>query len=320
MQFYGRRTAAIATFGKVGRHRVTTLCFIDEAGDLGSLSDPPQPNDQPVLVIGGLFVDGASVHPLTDDFLNLKKTFSRSRGPSSRHLDRILHEIKGATVRKHALRSTLRARNHAIGLLDGTLRLVHTHNVKLVARIWVKGIGAPFDARSVYTSSVQTLCTYFHHAPDAANGSGMCIADGHSTLRNVTVAHSIFTKKFGTRHPCYQWLAELPTFGHSVNHAGLQICDIVCSALLYPIACFAYCTGHVTNIHVQPGAARLRKPGSESVTGHSCSVSSPDTRRHQRAAIRADWSSVMPSDIRPVPACSLDYRASRIAAACRRPL
>ena len=54
-------------------------------------------------------------------------------------------------------------------------------------------------------------------------------------------------------------LADLPTFGHSDNHVGLQVCDIVCSALLYPIACHAYCTGHVNNVHVQPGASRLRR-------------------------------------------------------------
>ena len=35
-------------------------CFIDEAGDLGALANPPQPNDQPVLVSGGLFVDIAN--------------------------------------------------------------------------------------------------------------------------------------------------------------------------------------------------------------------------------------------------------------------
>ncbi|MDE0224979.1 MAG: DUF3800 domain-containing protein [Gammaproteobacteria bacterium] len=34
------------------------ICFIDEAGDLGALRDPPAPNDQPVLVIAGLFIDG----------------------------------------------------------------------------------------------------------------------------------------------------------------------------------------------------------------------------------------------------------------------
>lgn len=51
------------------------ICFIDEAGDLGALANPPLPNDQPVLVISGLFVDAASLHGLTDDFLNLKQRY-----------------------------------------------------------------------------------------------------------------------------------------------------------------------------------------------------------------------------------------------------
>jgi len=38
------------------------ICFNDEAGDLGKLGDPPRPNDQPVLVIGGLFVDADDSH------------------------------------------------------------------------------------------------------------------------------------------------------------------------------------------------------------------------------------------------------------------
>ena len=44
-------------------------CFVDEAGDLGALGNPPLPNDQPVLAIGGLFVDVANLASLTDKFL-----------------------------------------------------------------------------------------------------------------------------------------------------------------------------------------------------------------------------------------------------------
>lgn len=68
------------------------VCFIDEAGDLGLLNDPPQPNDQPVLVIGGLIVDTATLHDVTHAFLDLKsKYFPRPRGNSTmphRHLHR----------------------------------------------------------------------------------------------------------------------------------------------------------------------------------------------------------------------------------------
>jgi hypothetical protein len=78
-------------------------------------------------------------------------------------------------------------------------------------------------------------------------------------MLNVTVSHSIFTQKFRANPIVYQRVLAVPTFGHSENHAGIQICDIVCSALLYPIACFAYCTGFVANVHVQPTATILRR-------------------------------------------------------------
>ena len=48
------------------------VCFIDESGDLGMLRDPPQSNDQPVPVIGGLIVDAAKLHALTDEFRAFK--------------------------------------------------------------------------------------------------------------------------------------------------------------------------------------------------------------------------------------------------------
>ena len=87
----------------------------------------------------------------------------------------------------------------------------------------------------------------------------MATSGGHgfNKSKNLRVSHSIFTQKFGAA-PNYQRLVELPTFGHSDNRTGLQICDIVCSGLLYPIACYAYCAGHVNNVHVQPRAAWLR--------------------------------------------------------------
>ena len=128
----------------------------------------------------------------------------------------------------------------------------------MVARIWVKGIGSRFDATPVYTSSIQGTCGYFEHYLTQIGTTGLCIADSRNKFKNVNVSHSIFTQKFSPAARRYQPLVELPTFGHSENHAGLQICDIVCSALLYPIACFAYCTGHVNNVHVQPRAADLR--------------------------------------------------------------
>ncbi len=50
----------------------------------------------------------------------------------------------------------------------------------------------------------------------------------------------------------------MPTFGHSENHVGIQIADLLCSALLFPMAAHAYCTGLVNNVHVQAGYEILK--------------------------------------------------------------
>ena len=236
------------------------ICFIDEAGDLGALPDLPRPNDQPVLVIGGLFIDARNLHNFTNDFLTLKhRYFPNLPYPSTRPLDRMLPEIKGADIRRNATRGNARQRLHAIGFLDRILGLLQRYDVRLVARIWVKGIGMPFDATPVYTFSIQGICTYLDHYLTQAGDIGVCIADSRNKFKNVSVSHSIFTQKFSPTVQSYPQIVELPTFGHSDNHAGLQVCDIVCSALIFPIACFAYCTGHVNNTHVQPAAATLRE-------------------------------------------------------------
>jgi hypothetical protein len=80
----------------------------------------------------------------------------------------------------------------------------------------------------------------------------------------------------------------LPTFGHSENHAGLQICDIVRSALLSPIACFAYCTGHVNNVHVQPRAADLRRRYGEQLKALQYRYQNSVTGRYEGGLVVSD--------------------------------
>ena len=47
---HGHHTVAMALFWET----LLKICYIDEAGELGQLGDPPRQNDQPVLVVGGL--------------------------------------------------------------------------------------------------------------------------------------------------------------------------------------------------------------------------------------------------------------------------
>jgi hypothetical protein len=79
---------------------------------------------------------------------------------------------------------------------------------------------------------------------------GLMVAEFRTTQLNDQVAHSIFTQKYRARGDPFARLLELPTFGISNNHVGLQIADVLCSALLFPMASSVYCFGHVQGVHV----------------------------------------------------------------------
>ncbi|MBL8509857.1 MAG: DUF3800 domain-containing protein [Chitinimonas sp.] len=140
------------------------ILYVDESGDLGAMPAAPNPagNDQPVLVIGALIVDAAKLDDLTHDFLALKSQFFPGLPyPSTNHLDKIIPEVKGADLRRSAIKGSRRASRHAIGFLDKLLALLVKYDIKLLTRVWVKALGQPFDGRSVYTSSIQSLYTTF---------------------------------------------------------------------------------------------------------------------------------------------------------------
>ncbi|MCY4460352.1 MAG: DUF3800 domain-containing protein [Albidovulum sp.] len=119
------------------------------------------------------------------------------------------------------------------GFLDQIFIFLRRHDVRIVARIWIKEPGTPFSGKSVYASSIQCICGYFENYMTTTDSTGACIADSRAKHTKSNVSLSILTQKFGTANR-YRSLIEPPTFGHCRNHAALQICDIVCSALLYP--------------------------------------------------------------------------------------
>jgi len=67
----------------------------------------------------------------------------------------------------------------------------------------------------------------------------MVVVDSQTYQHNYRLAHSLFTQRFG-KDPKHRGLVDMPVFGHGDNHAGLQIADLLCSALLAPIACAVY--------------------------------------------------------------------------------
>lgn len=234
------------------------FCFVDESGDASSLKSATD-TSQPILVMAGVFIDAANIPGLTQDFLALKRRyFPGITGNTAHVLDDMRVEVKGSYLRKEIRRGNRNRRRHAFGFLDGLFDLLDRHHACFVARVWIKAIGGAFNGVPVYTATMQEICRHFHHYLAYNNSPGIVIADSRDYGNNVVVSHSIFTQQHGVGGATYPRILEAPVFGHSDNHALLQVTDALCSAVLFPMASYICCTGYVNNIHVHAGDQRIK--------------------------------------------------------------
>ncbi|HEY2670590.1 MAG TPA: DUF3800 domain-containing protein [Rugosimonospora sp.] len=237
---------------------IVLLCYIDEAGNEQVL-DPALPDACPVLVVAGLVVAEAQVKPLAWEFLNIKKKYlPGARVGNSRLLsDLIRTEIKGADLRAD-IRSTSRRRGRwAIGILEDTLRLLETARCGIAGHVWINREGQGLRTAS-YALSVAKIAEDFHSQLAAAAAPGIMILDARTKSKNVPNVHTITTRKFRSGGDPLPRLVESPVFGHSDSHIGLQIADLVASAVLFPLACLAYCANLSWNTHCHPNYERIR--------------------------------------------------------------
>lgn len=161
-------------------------------------------------------------------------------------------EIKGTDIRKDIRDNdaTSKIVQHRYKFLDEILKLLETHNAKIVGRIWVKNFGDKLSDQSIYTITAQNLCVRFQEYLSESDGRGILIADFRDPGRNSYVAHSIFTQKHKASGDAYSRLLETPLFGISNNHACLQLADFIATALLYPMAAQTYCKASIKNCFV----------------------------------------------------------------------
>jgi len=228
------------------------ICYVDEAGCLGVFPESTS-EIQPVFIMLGLIIDYSKIVRITETFLHLKQRFfPNKQSDHATYLGGILNEVKGSELRKKAVKGSRNSRRHANGYLDGLVKICEDADVKIVCRVWVKGIGKPFDGRSVYTSSVQAICSYFQKYLSEINDLGILVADSRLPHLNTQVAHSIFTQKFKSSGDLLDRMVELPVFSHSNNHAGLQIADTLCSGIVWPLVLHTYCDGYINNVHMLP--------------------------------------------------------------------
>lgn len=232
------------------------ICYIDESGDSQPVNSP-QHNVQPMLVIAGLFVDSRCISRLTEDLIHLKRRYYPKMFATVPHaLDVLLTEIKGSDLRSDIRKNPVSSAivQHHFRFLDDVMAICKAQNVRLVSRIWVKAYRQFLNDQSVYSISAQNIAKRFQHYLVEQDSRGMLIADFRDPKRNQYVAHSVFTQKhkLGNGGDAYPSIEETATFGISNNHACLQITDLLCSAIIAPIAGRTVCKNHFQSPHTDP--------------------------------------------------------------------
>ena len=229
------------------------FCYVDESGGFEAPDSSPQAT--PLMVVAGLVVSAEAVSVMTQDFINLKRRFFPR--VDERRLDYQLVEVKGSSLRAQVRSASRREVRHAIGMLDGVVKLLEEHDARLVGRVWIKEQSERLHSRSTYTFAIQDIARHFDHFLRLHGAQGLVVCDGRRHYQDVQVSHSIFTQKYKASGDSLPQLAESVVFGRSDNHTGLQVADIVASALIFPMAARTYCSD-VGGVHVDEGYDRLR--------------------------------------------------------------
>lgn len=125
-------------------------------------------------------------------------------------------------------------------------------DARIIGRVWIKPPEEVLDGLAMNTYSIQWICETFQRYLEQEDEQEAVVIDNNNPGLNAKVAHSIFTQKFQFTGDCYDRILDMPTFGGSQNHAGLQIADVMASGLVVPMAGRAYCQGHAQGSHVHP--------------------------------------------------------------------
>lgn len=273
---YGRLRAAVVVCLPI-----VHLCYVDESGNDQLLDRRDAP---PVLVIAGLIVPQARLKDAMWRFLDIKKTFNRSL-QSAPLSDLIKTEIKGADLRADVRSGVHKRSRRAIGLLDRVMDLLEADNASLVGQIWVKQDSAGVPP-NYYAASIGRIAVEFESLLAAGQSEGVMILDARTKSKNVPNVHGTTTQKFKTGGDPLPHLVESPVFGHSDAHVALQVADIVASALLFPLACLAYCDGLKNNVHPHPNYEKIRSRYAERLRKLEYRYSAADGSRKGGIVVR----------------------------------
>jgi hypothetical protein len=236
------------------------LCYVDESGEAGTfqVSDT---NSNPFFVITGLVIERSHLISLTNDFLRIKRRFFPGHfSATSPFLDSILIEIKGNELRKSLREENTRRWQQSIGFIDSCINLLRANNVMLLGRALIKNPGDKNDDAAVYGRSIMHICQHFNFFLEQHQEFGIVIADSRKSAQNKRTTHTIFTQRQQARGNSYPRIVDMPVYGHSNNFAMLQLADIVCSGVIFPmlIDAFGEHLSNSNNVHISSKYINVR--------------------------------------------------------------
>ncbi|HEU5271238.1 MAG TPA: DUF3800 domain-containing protein [Jatrophihabitans sp.] len=243
------------------------FCFVDESG--GFEAPDSSPSATPLMTICGLVLPASRIPAFTRDFLGLKRQHFPGRYTRGTGLSHILIEVKGSELLQMTRSDSRNKRRQALRFRRELFDLLNAHHAKIVGRVWVKELGRGMNPAASYNFAIQDIARHFSAYLTVQGSTGVMICDAREHAANVLSAHSVFTDKFRTGSDPIPAITEIPVFGHSENHAGLQACDLLASSVVFPIAASAYCLaaapGLFPNPHESPRYLAVRAEFADSL-------------------------------------------------------
>jgi hypothetical protein len=235
------------------------IAYVNECGCSGELPSADSPV-MPLLTIAGFAAPATGIERLTVGLAEWKlRFFPGLCRDLADPLDSILVEIEGAELRRLARRSKKSARFAAVAL-GGLLDLLEAEEARLLGRVWIKGIDEPFNRRAIFSTSLQTILGGLGNLCARRGTNGIALLASGDRSPKETLSQQLFSRKFASPRGGLERLAELPSFAHPANHAGLQLAGLLCSALLFPLAAYSFCRGYVRNpTHVSEAYGPLKE-------------------------------------------------------------
>jgi len=229
-------------------------CYVDEAGCPGKLPSASSPV-QPFLILAAVALHSADINTFTRQVNRLKRANLEAMRPGA--ISTGQEEIKGSELRA-LLRKDPSGHTPAHRFLDEMLGLLQRFDAQVFAQVAPKPVGAPFDGKAVYASMLFRLARSFHGLLEHRCAEGFMVGDFREPRLNSLMTQAVARSKFGDRDALPR-LLDVPVFGHSESHAGLQVADWLASALIFPMVSHRHAGELKQSAHLHSHDGRLAR-------------------------------------------------------------